>query len=100
MNYLINAIQYSDGKEPICVTLSKCNNVCKLSIYNSCEDISEHDFNHLWDKFYKADVSRTRAKGGHGLGLSIVKAIQESHGQEYGVYRMDNGLVFFATLQI
>jgi len=99
MNYLTNAIQYTDGKEAIRIHLSQEETVCRLSIYNSSEDISEDVLAHLWDKFYKADASRTRMKGGHGLGLSIVKAIQEAHGRDCGVYKEKNGLTFWADIQ-
>jgi two-component system, OmpR family, sensor kinase len=42
--------------------------------------ISEKDLEHVFDRFYRADPSRSRASGGAGLGLSIVRAIVDAHG--------------------
>ncbi len=42
--------------------------------------IPAEDVPHLFERFYRADVSRSRASGGSGLGLSIVKSLVEAHG--------------------
>ena len=44
------------------------------------------------------DKARTREYGGSGIGLSIVKAIMESHGQQYGVQNKDSGVEFYFTV--
>ena len=44
------------------------------------EEISEEQRAHLFDRFYRAEGSRSRATGGSGLGLSICKNIAEAHG--------------------
>lgn len=49
----------------------------------------------MWNSFYKVDKARTRAYGGYGLGLSIVKAIQELHNNAYGVENIDGGVNFW-----
>ena len=49
-------------------------------------------------KFYKVDKARTRAYGGSGIGLSIVKAIMDSHHREYGVENVEDGVEFWFTL--
>lgn len=42
--------------------------------------ISKEDIEHIWERFYKADISRTNtAYGEYGLGLSIVKQLVEMH---------------------
>ena len=44
------------------------------------------------------DKARTREYGGNGIGLSIVKAIMETHGQAYGVRNVDHGVEFWFEL--
>ena len=55
--------------------------------------ISNKDF-----KFYKVDKARTRAYGGNGIGLSIVKAIMDRHNKECGVVNKENGVEFWFRL--
>ena len=65
---------------------------------NTGSPIPEEDLEKIWVKFYKVDKARTRAYGGSGIGLSIVKAIMESMNQEYGVRkpgRRSGILVYF-----
>ena len=52
----------------------------------------------LWTKFYKVDKARTRAYGGSGIGLSIVKAIIDSHHKECGVRNVEDGVAFWFTV--
>ena len=62
------------------------------------KNIPEEDINNIWGKFYKVDKARTREYGGNGIGLSIVKAIMDSYGKEYGVRNLDNGVEFWFDL--
>ena len=52
----------------------------------------------IWIKFYKVDKARTRAYGGSGIGLSIVKAIMDSFHQKCGAVNFDNGVEFWFEL--
>ena len=99
-NYLNNAIQYVDEHKEVRVTLSKVNNNVRIEVYNSCQPISNAELEKLWDSFYKRDKARTRETGGHGLGLSIVKAIQEASENDYGVRYEGNGITFWFELDI
>ena len=51
-------------------------------------------------KFYKVDKARTREYGGSGVGLSIVKAIQDSIHQKYGVINYENGVEFWFEMEL
>ncbi len=84
-NLILNSIKY--GKE---------NGITKVSFYvmdkqilvEVADDgigISEKHLNHLFDRFYRVDKSRSRESGGSGLGLSIVKHILEAHKQSVNV---------------
>ena len=49
------------------------------------EPLSKEAQSHLFDRFYRPDASRSRASGGYGIGLSMVKAIVEKHGGQIKV---------------
>ena len=44
------------------------------------EAVDEKELQHVFDRFYRTDLSRTSQNGGHGIGLSIAKAIACAHG--------------------
>lgn len=71
----------------------------RVSVFNTGEPIPEDAIPHLWEKFYKVDKARTRAYGGSGVGLSIVKAIMDSLHREYGVENYTNGVLFWFELE-
>ena len=79
INLLSNALRYGEGRD-IEVSLSEHND---SDIIGKVKDhgigISKGDIPHIWERFYRADKSRTG--GSHcGLGLSMVKWIAEAHG--------------------
>lgn len=94
-NYLTNAINYVDKQLEIYVSLESISDRIRVSLFNTSSEITDHDLERVWDSFYKIDKARTRDVGGHGLGLSIIKAIQELHGSEYGVNRVKDGVIFW-----
>ena len=98
-NYLTNALNHLDGEKRIIVCMERKDvRTVRLSVYNDGERIPEESLPRIWEKFYKVDKARTREYGGSGIGLSIVKAVMEAHGQEYGVTNKDAGVEFYITL--
>jgi len=97
-NFLNNAANYVDENKRIAININEINNKIRVSVFNTAKKLSDSDIKKLWNSFYKVDKSRTRDKGGHGLGLSIVKAIQEAHENEYGVENVDDGVRFWFEL--
>lgn len=98
-NLLENAIKYSNDNGQIEVNITTKGNKIFVSIFNSGEIISEEDINHIWDRFYKSDKSRTN-KISTGLGLSIVRLILSQHNQDIWVNNVDDkGVKFTFTLE-
>jgi signal transduction histidine kinase len=98
-NYFTNAIHYVDARKQIEIEVTRAVDTVRVTIFNSGNPIPKEDIGQLWDKFYKVDKARTRAYGGSGIGLSIVKAIMESFRQSYGVYNREDGVAFWFELQ-
>ena len=97
-NYLTNAIHYASNEKVIDIRIVKEAGKVRVSVFNTGEPISEEDIDKIWIKFYKVDKARTREYGGNGIGLSIVKAIMESHNKPYGVINHSNGVEFWLEL--
>ena len=98
-NYLSNALNHVDGARRIEVRTREQDELVRVTVFNTGEPIPEEDLGLIWDKFYKVDKARTRAYGGSGVGLSIVKAIMESHHQKYGVQNCADGVEFWFELR-
>lgn len=99
-NYISNALNHCDGKRAIEVRTEKSEDggTITVTVYNSGKNIADEDLERIWEKFYKTDKARTREYGGNGIGLSIVKAIMDSMGQEYGVRNVSDGVEFWFNL--
>lgn len=98
-NYLSNAIHHADGEKKIIIRIQEEENCVRTSVFNTGNPIPEEALPNLWTKFYKVDKARTRAYGGTGIGLSIVKAIMDAHGQRCGVLNWQNGVEFWFTTE-
>ena len=101
-NYLSNAIHYCKdaGKgKLIKISYIKYDKIIRVCVYNTGDHIPDDQMPKIWDKFYKVDKARTRAYGGSGVGLSIVKAIQTSIGQKFGAENVEGGVQFWFDLE-
>lgn len=95
LNLLNNAIIHGDEGSPIRIAAAAVADKIRVSVSNAGRHIPSESMGNLWLSFYKADPARTRGHGGHGLGLSIVRAIQERHGNAYGVENVAGGVMFW-----
>ncbi len=79
--FLDNAIKYSQEKTTIQVAVSKKQNQVLIKIIDQGVGIAESDLSHIFDRFYRADKSRTHVMGasGFGLGLSLAQKIMDAH---------------------
>ncbi|MCL2056109.1 MAG: ATP-binding protein [Oscillospiraceae bacterium] len=79
-NLVDNAIKYNKDGGRVTVTLSCADGMCKIAVADTGIGISGEDQSRVFERFYRADKSRSKKTGGTGLGLSIVKHIAEYHG--------------------
>jgi two-component system sensor histidine kinase SenX3 len=86
-NLLANAINYSPDHTRITVGVSKVDdNVVEVSVADQGIGIPERDLERIFERFYRVDPARSRATGGTGLGLSLVKHVAANHGGEVRVW--------------
>lgn len=100
MNYFSNAVNHCEGEKVIEVKVEQIGRHARVSVSNTGTPIPEESLPHIWEKFYKVDKARTRAYGGSGVGLSIVKAIMESMNQTFGAENFDCGVTFWFELEL
>lgn len=79
-NLVNNAIAYSHQGGTVTVEVSGEKGTARLVVRDTGVGIDEGHRSHLFDRFYRADASRSGASGGTGLGLAISKSIVEAHG--------------------
>jgi signal transduction histidine kinase len=81
-----NALKYSPADTTVDVTLVKERQMSGFKVVNAGEGIAPETLPHIFNRFYRADASRTgSAKKGYGLGLSLAKKIVELHDGELTV---------------
>jgi two-component system, OmpR family, sensor kinase len=79
-NLLTNAIYYNRDHGEIRVTTRAENGLSVLSVQDTGQGIGPEDLQHVLERFYRADKTRTRSSGHYGLGLAICKSIVDAHG--------------------
>jgi len=77
---LENAVKYAVPDSAITVELDTKRKSAWIRVSNLCDLPADTDPERLFDRFYRADPSRSRGSGGSGVGLSLSRAIVEAHG--------------------
>lgn len=91
-NLLSNALRHTPSNGIIDVLGEVKNKEVVITVKDSGEGLTPEQLAAVFDRFYRADKSRSRETGGTGLGLAIVKAIVESHGGRVKALSKGGGL--------
>ena len=94
---LDNAVKYCDAGGTIRLSVSQRGRTVRLSVSNPCAGLNPARLPRYFDRFYRADSSRSRTTGGYGIGLSTARAIVVRHrGRLTNHYA--NGIITFTAL--
>lgn len=96
-----NALKYSPAGGIVSLRLTKRNKVLLLTVANTTETpVPTESLSRVFDRFYRTDPSRNSSTGGHGIGLSLAKAIVTAHGGKIFADSMENGTIFRITASL
>ena len=102
VNLLVNALQYSLAGGHVLVAASRANDEVRIDVSDTGAGIAPEHLPRVFDRFYRADKSRSRAGGGSGIGLTIAKHLVEAHNGRIWVVSkgLGKGSTFSFTLPI
>ena len=100
-NIVGNSVKYIDKpRGRIHIRVKDVGDFVQVEIEDNGKGIASKDLPQIFDRFYRADVSRNSSKGGSGIGLSIVKKIIEDHGgQVWAASKEQTGTVMYFVLR-
>lgn len=99
VNLLSNAQKYTPQGGSVIIHVSGNGMKTEITVEDNGEGISEEDLPYIFERFYRADQSRTRSTGGSGIGLTIAKAIVTAHsGTITASSRKGHGTTFIISL--
>jgi two-component system sensor histidine kinase BaeS len=96
-NLLENAITHTPAGGTVTLTTKRSGDVAWLSVSDTGPGIEAAHLPYIFERFYRADPSRTRATGGAGLGLAIVKQLVEAHGGTVQAENLPGGGACFSV---
>jgi two-component system OmpR family sensor kinase len=97
-NLLANARAHTPAGTPVTVTVEMRDGMAMVEVADAGPGVPPEVMGRLFERFFRADPSRSRASGGSGLGLSIVAAIAEAHGGRVEAESPDGGGATFRIL--
>lgn len=84
-NLLSNSYKYLNNNGIVKISLTSIKDKIIIIVEDNGDVINEKDLKHIFERFYRSDVSRNKTTGGTGLGLTITKTIVEAHGGQIKV---------------
>jgi two-component system sensor histidine kinase MtrB len=99
-NLLGNAIDHAEGN-PVDLTVKASSSAVSLAVRDYGVGIATHHLERVFDRFWRADPSRSRIRGGTGLGLSIAREDANLHGGDIKLWsELGAGAQFVLTLPL
>ena len=100
-NTLISLKLAGEGNSRVLVTVSEHDHSAEVKVQDWGTGIAESELAHIFERFHRADVSRTRETGGYGLGLAITKAMVSAYrGTIVAESRVGEGTVMTVRLPL
>lgn len=97
-NLLDNALKYTPGGGHVAVGTSAANGVVRIAVSNTGDGIAREDLPFIFERFFRAEKSRSRESGGAGIGLAIVKEVAGVHGGQVGADSADGVTTVWFTV--
>lgn len=94
LNFLVNSIRHAEKGSTISIDIESGEHDTTFILRNRGDKIPEDKLDHIWKRFYRGELSRSRQTGGTGLGLSIAQQILDMHHCEYRVENLEDGVKF------
>jgi signal transduction histidine kinase len=79
-NLVTNALAYTPGGGTVTVRGVADGSYCQIHVVDTGQGVAAEDLPYVFDRFYRADKSRSTTAGNLGLGLAIVRSIAQLHG--------------------
>lgn len=99
-NLVSNALKYGHGATYIHLSAREHGAMVQLKVANDGEAIPQQSIEHLFERFYRVEGSRSKKTGGTGLGLAIVKSIVDLHHGQITVHSSEEETSFVMTLPV
>jgi len=90
-NLMRNALVHTPPTTPVEIAISTENGLARISVADHGPGLEPDEIERIFEPFYRADPSRSRDRGGAGLGLSIVNAVVSAHGGRVRVRETNGG---------
>ena len=96
---LDNAVKYCpEGKNVTFSVFRNGKNAVIRVVNDTADDIPKDELDRLFDRFYRTDVSRNSETGGHGIGLSLARAIAAANGGKISAYKKSPKTISFKVI--